>query len=184
MAIFQHKSVNLTIFYALCVKILLVICVVCWKIYAVFKNFTQPLVAPVVTNIMSETLCIIADALWWYIVVVHTMHWWWVGGVQCVEPRLYYTSVISRRIRGLVVRCCAEDPTLCVVKHKKNNKQCKQHLTKPSARSSSCCITSRKFLYHHHPAWSVIEPSMGSGPSAPEIFTVSATLVLGLGPRS
>ena len=58
MAIFQHKSVNLTIFYALCVKILLVICVVCWKIYAVFKNFTQPLVAPVVTNIMSahETL--------------------------------------------------------------------------------------------------------------------------------
>ena len=53
MAIFQHKSVNLTIFYALCVKILLVICVVCWKIYAVFKNFTQPLVAPVVTNIMS-----------------------------------------------------------------------------------------------------------------------------------
>ena len=41
MAIFQHKSVNLTIFYALCVKILLpivlVICVVCWKFYAVFK---------------------------------------------------------------------------------------------------------------------------------------------------
>ena len=37
MAIFQHKSVNLTIFYALCVKILLVICAVCWKFYAVFK---------------------------------------------------------------------------------------------------------------------------------------------------
>ena len=54
MAIFQHKSVNLTIFYALYVKILLVICVVCWKIYAVLKNFTQPLVAPVVTNIMSD----------------------------------------------------------------------------------------------------------------------------------
>lgn len=53
MAIFLHKSVNLTIFYALCEKILLVICVVWWKIYAVFKNFTQPLVAPVVTNIMS-----------------------------------------------------------------------------------------------------------------------------------
>ena len=140
-------------------------------------------------NIMNNHLCLPYNK-WGHKIcewlMVHTMHWWWVGGVQCVEPRLYYTSVISRRIRGLVVRCCAEDPTLCVVKHQKNNKQCKQNLTKPIDRSSSCCITSRKcaFLYHHHPAWSVIEPSMGSGPSAPEIFTVSATLVLGLGPRS